>query len=264
MKIITWNINGLRAALEKGAWDWIKQQNAEVICLQEIKARPDQLTAEQHAIFDGYQAFWNPAQKPGYSGVLTLAQIPPVDVTYGLGVSEFDGEGRVICIRYPDFLLYNIYFPNGQRDLGRLTYKLDFYAHLLDICQQQRAAGEQIILCGDFNTAHREIDLRNPKENAQTSGFLPEERAWIDRYLEAGFIDIYRLRNPDRVQYTWWTYRLSARKRNVGWRLDYYLVSTTLVDLVEQVEINDTVMGSDHCPVTLIVYSRIPNREHDG
>jgi len=251
MKIITWNVNGLRAALSKGIMEWLLDQDPDVICLQEIKTRPDQLTGEQGDI-PGFRMFWNPADRPGYSGVASLYREGVLDVQLGMGEPRFDNEGRVICSRHPDFLLYNIYFPNGQRDQERLDYKLDFYSHLLDNCDTLHARDESIVLCGDFNTAHREIDLRNPKENVNNSGFLPEERVWIDRYLDHGFVDIYRLLYPDRVQYTWWTYRFAARQRNIGWRLDYFLISKSLVPRVKDVIIHDDVLGSDHCPVTLL------------
>lgn len=253
MRIITWNVNGLRAALKKGALEWLAAQDADVICLQEIKSRPDQLAQDALSLLDGYQAIWNPALRPGYSGVVTFTRQQPADTRLGLGQEEFDREGRLISTRYPSFWLYNIYFPNGQRDHGRLDYKLRFYAELLEQCQQMHASGERIILTGDFNTAHREIDLRNPKSNQNTSGFLLIEREWIDRYLDHGFVDAYRWLYPERVQYTWWTYITNARQRNVGWRLDYYLVSEPLMPDITDVVVNDDVLGSDHCPVTLLV-----------
>jgi len=252
MRIVTWNVNGLRAALGKGLADWIQAEAPDVLCLQEIKARPDQLTEEQRTV-PGYRIVWNPAERPGYSGVATLLKTEPLEVQIGMGEPRFDVEGRVICTRYPDFLLYNIYFPNGQRGRERVDYKLEFYACLLDICDGLHASGEVIVLTGDFNTAHREMDLRNPEENANNSGFLPEERAWIDRYLAHGFVDVYRHLYPERVQYTWWTYRFAARQRNIGWRLDYFLVSESLVAHVKDVIVHEDVTGSDHCPVTLLI-----------
>jgi exodeoxyribonuclease-3 len=253
MKIVTWNVNGVRAALNKGAGDWWNSQELDVLCLQEIKAMPEQLTAAQHGYFEGFEAIWNPATRKGYSGVATFSKVQPTEIQVGMGEERFDTEGRVIQTRFDDFVLFNIYFPNGQRDRGRLQYKLDFYAYLLDLCDQMHAAGDQIILTGDFNTAHQPIDLKNPKQNEKTSGFMPVERAWIDKYLEHGFVDIYRNLYPEREEYTWWTYRMNARARNVGWRLDYYLVSEALVDQVEDVTILNEIMGSDHCPVQLTV-----------
>jgi len=251
MKIVTWNVNGVRASLNKGAGDWWNSQDCDVLCLQEIKAMPEQLTDKQHAQFEGFQALWNPAARKGYSGVATFTKMEPLETQLGLGEERFDVEGRVVQTRFDDFVLFNIYFPNGQRDHGRLQYKLDFYAYLLEICDQMHAAGDQIILTGDFNTAHQPIDLKNPKQNVKTSGFMPEERAWIDKYLEQGFVDVYRNLYPDREEYSWWTYRVNARARNVGWRLDYYLVSESLVDRVKDVVILTEVMGSDHCPVLI-------------
>jgi exodeoxyribonuclease-3 len=251
MRIITWNVNGLRAAIKKGVLSWLWNQNADVICLQEIKVKPEQLATEDFLSLDAYYTYWNPAERPGYSGVATLSREKPLEVAMGLDRPEFDLEGRVICTRYPQFLLFNIYFPNGQRSHERVEYKLAFYARLLEICDQLHSAGERIVLCGDFNTAHQEIDLKNARQNANTSGFLPEERVWIDRYLESGFVDIFRRRYPGRVQYTWWTYIGKARERNTGWRLDYYLISEALVPTIEDTMIHDEVPGSDHCPVSL-------------
>jgi exodeoxyribonuclease III len=251
-KIITWNVNGIRAALGKGLKEWILTQAPDVMCLQEIKARPDQLTDEQMD-FPGYEIAWNPAERPGYSGVATMSRQQPEALAFGLGESRFDIEGRVIRSRYPDFFLYNIYFPNGQRGHDRVEYKLDFYARLLEICDELHAAGENIIITGDFNTAHMPIDLARPDENETTSGFLPEEREWVRHFLEHGFVDAYRVLYPERVQYTWWTYRMAARPRNIGWRIDYFLVSEALLPRVRDIVIHDDVMGSDHCPVTLVL-----------
>jgi len=251
MKIATWNVNGVRAALNKRVDNWWNSQDLDVLCLQEIKAMPEQLTEEQHDRFGDLQPYWNPAERKGYSGVATFTKKQPIEVQMALGDGRFDNEGRVIQTRFIDFVLFNIYFPNGQRDHGRLQYKLDFYAYLLEYCDQLHASGDQIILTGDFNTAHRPIDLKNPKQNENTSGFMPVERAWIDRFLEKGFVDIFRQRYPEREAYTWWTYRAGARARNIGWRLDYFLISESLVDRVEDVVIFNEIDGSDHCPVVL-------------
>jgi len=253
LRITTWNVNGLRAALRKGAADWWDAERPDVLCLQEIRSRPDQLTADQLTQLERVHAEWNPAQRAGYSGVATFSIPEPLASEKGLGDERFDIEGRVIQARSQDFTLFNIYFPNGGRDHSRVGYKLDFYAYLLALCDQMHKAGEQIIICGDFNTAHQEIDLRNHKQNQNTTGFLPEERAWIDKYLDHGFVDAYRQLYPDREQYTWWTYRSNARQRNVGWRLDYFLVSESLMARVEDVIVHDDVLGSDHCPVTLVI-----------
>jgi exodeoxyribonuclease III len=255
MRITTWNVNGLRAVLLKGMLESIRNLDSDVLCLQEIKARPDQLAEDSlQKITEVFpNIHWNPAQRPGYSGTATWARCAPLEVKFGLGLPEYDDEGRLIAARFPDFWLFNIYFPNGQRDLGRVPFKLNFYARLLDLCDQLHAQGQKIILCGDFNTAHNEIDLKHPRENSKATGFLPEERVWIDHYLNRGFVDIFRDRYPDRVEYTWWTFISNARAKNVGWRLDYFLVSTGLVDKIIDVEHHNQVMGSDHCPVTLVL-----------
>ncbi len=250
MKITTWNVNGIRAALGKGLKEWVLLENPDVLCLQEVKANSSQLTEDQ-ANFPGYKQVWNSAKKPGYSGVATFFTQHPEQVMLGLDVPEFDDEGRVICSRHPGFLLFNIYFPNGQRGQERLDFKINFYSRLLELCDTLHNNGESIIITGDFNTSHKDIDLRNPRENEKNSGFLPEERVWIDKYLEHGFVDIFRNLYPEKVQYTWWTYRLQARPRNIGWRLDYFLISEDLVKNVQEVKIHDDIMGSDHCPVTI-------------
>jgi exodeoxyribonuclease-3 len=253
MIITSWNVNGIRAAFKNKADLWWREYDPDVLCLQEIRARPDQLTKSQRNSFkDGYST-WNPAERPGYSGVATFTKSPPQKSETGLGIPRFDNEGRVIQTLFPEFRIFNLYVPNGGRDLSRVEYKLDFYQELLEICDQLHNKGEKIILCGDFNTAHQPIDLRNPEANQENTGFLPEERAWIDIYLEHGFQDIYRELYPDREQYTWWTYRLNARQRNIGWRLDYFLISEDLVEHVEDVIIHGDVFGSDHCPVSLLI-----------
>ncbi|MBC8509044.1 MAG: exodeoxyribonuclease III [Anaerolineales bacterium] len=253
MRITTWNVNGLRAALRKGAADWWDTYNPDVLCLQEIRARPDQITEEQRAPLERVHAEWNSAQKPGYSGVATFCQIEPLESRKGMGEERFDNEGRVVQTRFEEFTLFNIYFPNGSRDHSRVDYKLEFYAHLLDLVDSLHAAGEQIIICGDFNTSHQEIDLKNHRQNKKSTGFLPEERAWVDKYLEHGFGDAFRVLYPEREQYTWWSNWGNARQNNTGWRLDYFLVSESLMARVQDVIIHDDVLGSDHCPVTLIV-----------
>jgi exodeoxyribonuclease-3 len=255
MRLTTWNINGLRAAFGKGFFDSVNSLDTDVLCLQEIKTRPDQLVDNSiQAIQESFPfVTWNPAERPGYSGTATWARQEPLDVKIGLGIEEYDGEGRLIVSRFPDFWLFNLYFPNGQRDLGRVPFKLDFYARLLDVCDRLHADNQRLILCGDFNTAHREIDLRHPRQNAQATGFLPEERAWIDKYLEHGFIDAFRKLYPDRVEYTWWTYLANARKNNTGWRLDYFLLSEALFPEVVDVINHTDILGSDHCPVSLVL-----------
>ena len=251
MKIISWNVNGLRAVLSKGALGEVKKLAPDVLCLQEIKVKPEQLSEEQSSELEEYHSFWNSAQRPGYSGVATFSRELPDFNTSSLDEEQFDVEGRAVRMDFKGITLFNIYVPNGQRDQTRLAYKLDFYARLLDICDDLHNSGKRIIICGDINTAHQPIDLRNPKQNEKTSGFLPEERAWIDKYLEHEFVDIYREVHGERVQYTWWTYRFNARQRNIGWRLDYFLISKDLIDNVKEVIIYDEIEGSDHCPIGL-------------
>lgn len=250
MKITTWNVNGYRAVLKKGFKESVLHLDPDILCLQEVKAKPVQLTDEEIAI-PGYQSLWNSAERPGYSGVASYIKNSEIKHRIGLGFEEFDVEGRVIQLDLDAFVLFNIYFPNGQRGQERVDYKLRFYAELLNICDELHKQGRKVVITGDFNTAHNNIDLANPRENSTTSGFLPEERVWIDYYLEHGFVDAFRTLYPNKVQYSWWTYRFTARARGIGWRLDYYLVSQDLMSLVKDVVIQDQVMGSDHCPVTL-------------
>ena len=250
MRITTWNVNGIRAAFGKNAFDWVADFKPDILCLQEIKAKIDQVDVE---IFTnlGYQTILNSAERPGYSGTATIFSKTPDEIKMGLGVERFDNEGRVIQFSYPEFELFNIYFPNGGEENKRVTFKLDFYEQLLINCENLMAEGKEIIITGDFNTAHKEIDLKNPKANEKNTGFLPEERVWIDHFLNKGFIDVFRHLYPEKVVYTWWTYRFNARKNDVGWRLDYFLVTKGIRDKTVDVITHSDVMGSDHCPVTI-------------
>lgn len=252
MKITSFNVNGLRAILNKGLLTWLENDQPDILCLQEIKARPEQIAEDIRNLGYPY-AIWNPSQRPGYSGVATFLMDFVKESDKGMGISQFDNEGRVIWTQHDKYRLFNIYFPNGQRGQDRVDFKLKFYDGLLKHCDHLHENGGKIILTGDFNTAHNEIDLAHPRENSNTSGFLPEERIWIDHYLEHGFVDVYRYLYPDRVQYTWWSYITRARERNIGWRLDYFLVSKSLLDDVIDIIIHADVMGSDHCPVTLVI-----------
>ena len=250
MIITTWNINGIRAAIKNGIISWINSFQPDVLGFQEIKAKEEQFdTSLFHGL--GYESIWNPSQQPGYSGVGVLYKVRPETFETGFNNPMFDNEGRVIHLSYPEFEFFNIYFPNGGRGQERVQYKLDFYACLLNLCDEIHKKGKNIIITGDFNTAHNEIDLKNPKENSKISGFLPEERIWIDYFLQHGFEDAYRTLYPDRVQYTWWTYRFKARKRGIGWRLDYFLITSKLMSRVKDVIIHEDASGSDHCPVSL-------------
>jgi exodeoxyribonuclease-3 len=253
MRITTWNVAGLRALIKKDGWEWVKQYDPDVICLQEIKAMPEQITEEDHQLFAPYKALWNPAEKKGYSGTLMLVKDQTVPMKKGLGIDRFDHEGRTIQAEFGDFVLIALYVPNGGRDLSRVPFKLDFYTALLELCNTYHNAGKQVIICGDINTAHEEIDVDNPKTKHKITGFLPEERAWITTFLENGFVDVFRSFNPEKVQYTYWSYMQNQRGKNKGWRLDYFLVSEALVQKVKEVVIHQEVLGSDHCPVTLIL-----------
>jgi len=251
MKLFSWNVNGIRAVARKGFLDWLESESPDVLCVQEIKAKPEQLIQDLRQPA-GYYAYWNSAQRKGYSGVTTWSVAEPLSVEAGFGVDEFDVEGRVLMAEYPGFKLFNVYFPNGRRDLERLDYKLRFYTAFLDYCAVLHDRGERLIICGDFNTAHRAIDLARPKQNQKTSGFLPEEREWLDRYLAHGFVDTFRALHPDEAgRYTWWMYMRNARARNIGWRIDYFMVSEALMPAVTEATILSAVMGSDHCPIVL-------------
>ncbi len=250
MKLVSWNVNGIRAAARKGFLDHFHAENADVFCIQETKAREAQLDPELRQP-RGYSVAWNSAARPGYSGVATYSRREPAAVSLGIGDPRFDEEGRVIATDHGDFMLFNVYFPNGQRDHGRLRYKLRFYEAFLERCMELRRQGRSVIITGDFNTAHREIDLKNPKTNGQTSGFLPEEREWIDRYLAHGFVDTFRALCDEPGHYTWWTYRYNARARNIGWRIDYFMVSDDLAPRVQRSYMQPEVAGSDHCPIVL-------------
>lgn len=250
MEIVTFNVNGLRAILKKGFMEWFKDKSPDILCLQEIKSSKDQLKGEIVEV-EGYHAHWNSAQKPGYSGVVTLSKEEPLDVQFGMGIERFDTEGRLIRTKYPDFTLLNVYFPNGKMSDDRLKFKLDYYDTFLQFIEVLRKQGEELIITGDFNTAHKEIDLANPKENEKYSGFLPIEREWMDKFESCGYIDTFRYFHPEGEQYTWWTYRFKARERNIGWRIDYFFVSPGLIDKIEDSIILKDVYGSDHAPILL-------------
>ncbi len=247
--ITTWNVNGLRAAISHGLLDWIAGSGADVLCLQETKALPQDVPQLATAL-GSYRAYWQPARKKGYSGVVTLTRIEP-DAVAPLGIPAFDEEGRVLMADFGPVTLINAYFPNSQAARARLPYKLEFCQALLDACQRLRKAGRSVILCGDYNIAHTEIDLTNPRQNVENPGFLPEERAWMDRFLAAGYLDAFRMLHPEPERYTWWSYRFEARKKNIGWRIDTHCISPDLAPSVEDCVILPEVMGSDHCPVAL-------------
>jgi len=250
IRIYTWNVNGLRAAERKGFLDWLAATQPDILCLQETKADPEQLSAELLSP-PGYQTFWTSAERKGYSGVGLFTRPAPLHVEPGLGLPRFDREGRTIIADYGSFVLITSYVPNGSRDHSRVPFKMEYNQALLETCERLRAEGRSVIVCGDINTAHNEIDLARPKQNQHTTGFLPLERAWIDRFLELGYLDVFRELYPDRAAYSWWAYWGGARERNVGWRLDYFFISPDLMPRVQDSQIHADVEGSDHCPVSL-------------
>ena len=255
MRIFSWNVNGLRAVVKKGFFDWLESEAPDVVCLQEIKARTEDLD-ENILNPKGYHAFWNPAERKGYSGVAIFTKKKPVAVHLGLGIERFDCEGRVLRIEFKDFDLFSVYFPNGTSGEERLQYKMEFYDAFLDHCEELRGQGRELVITGDVNTAHKAIDLKNPKANQKNSGFLLEERAWVDNFIEHGYVDSFRAFNEDPDQYTWWSYRFNVRAKNVGWRIDYFFVTEGLMKKVKDSFITPEVMGSDHCPIGLDIKAK--------
>ena len=249
MKLISWNVNGLRACMGKGFLDFLKASDADIVCLQETKMQREQADF----IIDGYEEYWNSAEKKGYSGTAVFTKKPPLSVSYGIGIPEHDTEGRVITAEFPDFFLVNVYTPNSQQELARLPYRMqweDAFRDYLKTLDQKKP----LIVCGDMNVAHEEIDLKNPKTNRKNAGFTDEERQKMTELLSSGFIDTFRLLYPDMEGvYSWWSYRFHAREKNAGWRIDYFLVSDRLKDRVSDSRIDTDVFGSDHCPVELIL-----------
>ncbi len=252
MQIISWNVNGLRAVQRKGQFDRIMEENPDILCIQETKARPDQLDPEVLAPA-GYTSYFHfPTEKKGYSGVAIYTKEAPLKVINDLGIPNMDQEGRVIMTVYKDFTLLNVYFPNGGGAPERLEYKLAFYNHFLDFVEKLRKTNPRIIFCGDVNVAHREIDLARPKENITHVGFLPIERAWVDKIIKKGWIDVYRSFFPDKTEaYTYWDMKSYARERNVGWRIDYFFTTEEMLKKIKSIEIMDHILGSDHCPVRI-------------
>ena len=250
-KILSWNVNGLRAVHKKGALDAIFEVDADIICLQETKAHPEQLPEEVRSPV-GYHAYFDHSKlRKGYSGVAIFSKIKPDKVEYGVGIPKFDDEGRTLVAYYKDFVLLNIYFPNGGGSPERLAYKMEYYDEFLKFIDKLKKQGKNVIFCGDVNTAHNEIDLSRPKENSKYTGFLPMERKWIDKLISHGYVDTFRNFYPERIQYSWWDMKTFARDRNIGWRIDYFFVSKSLLSKVNKAEILDNIMGSDLCPVLL-------------
>ena len=245
--IASWNVNGIRAAEKKGLFEWFKSAQPDVLCLQETKAQPEQLS-EQCISQDGYKSHWSSAQKKGYAGVAVYTKKDPEEINR-FDIQEFDDEGRVLIIEYPELTIVNTYFPNSQRGGARLDYKLAFCEAIFERCSKMTKKKRNFVLCGDFNIAHKPIDLTHPKANEKTAGYLPEERSWMDSFVEAGFIDTFRMFNKEPNNYTWWSQRTNAREKNVGWRLDYHCIPPFFSDKVKKSVILSDAMGSDHCPV---------------
>ena len=250
MKVYSWNINGLRAIRKKGFLDWMKQEKPDIISLQETKIQAEQLPEDLKDI-PGYYSYFSFAEKKGYSGVALYSKEEPLSVQDGIGIKSFDREGRVLVSEFPEFTFLGVYFPNGKMSAERLQYKLDFYDEILDYCEGLRNKGKNLIVSGDYNTAHQEIDLKNPRANEKRSGFLPIERAWLDKFIACGYVDTFRKLYPEQVTYSWWDYRTRARGRNAGWRIDYHFVNQEFFSRVKDADILTDVLGSDHCPVVL-------------
>ena len=248
MKLISWNVNGLRACVGKGFEESFGQLDADFFCLQETKMQEGQLDLQ----VEGYTSYWNYAEKKGYSGTAVYTRHTPLSVSYGIGVDEHDHEGRVITLEMADFYLVTVYTPNSQDGLRRLDYRMAWEDAFLAYLQALDAK-KPVVVCGDMNVAHQEIDLKNPKTNRRNAGFTDEERAKFSHLLASGFTDTFRLLHPDEIKYSWWSYRFKAREKNAGWRIDYFLVSDRLTDRVRAAEIHNEIMGSDHCPVELVL-----------
>ena len=242
MKLISWNVNGLRACAGKGFGESFKALDADVVCLQETKMQAGQLDLE----FDGYESYWNYADKKGYSGTAIYTRIKPLSVSNDIGIDEHDHEGRVITMEFDDFYLVCVYVPNSQDELKRLTYRMkwedDFRSYVSGLAEKKG-----VVICGDLNVAHNEIDIKNPASNRHNAGFTDEERGKFNALLDAGFVDSWRMLNPDTVKYSWWSYRFKARERNAGWRIDYFIVSESMKDRISGAEIHNEIFGSDHC-----------------
>ncbi len=251
MKLISWNVNGLRAVINKGFKEFFKEIDADIFCIQETKMQEAQLDENILEIFEGYNAYWNSAEKKGYSGTAIFTKQKPLNVTYGIGKEEHDKEGRVITLEFEKFYIVNIYTPNSKRELERLDYRQlwedEIRAYLLKLKENK-----PVVMCGDLNVAHTEIDLKNPKTNRKNAGFTDEERAKMTELLNAGFVDTFRYKYPEvEGKYSWWSYMFHAREKNAGWRIDYFIVSENLKDKIEDAKILDDIYGSDHCPVEL-------------
>ena len=253
MRILSWNVNGVRAAAKKGLLEWLDREQPDILCIQESKAQPDQL-AKKLLNPKGYQGIWHSAERKGYSGTATFTKHEPLSVSV-MGREEFDVEGRTQVIEFPDFTLINAYYPNSRPERARLGYKLDFCDAMQDILNKLKKQGKNVVLCGDYNIAHTEIDLARPKENENNPGYYLEERKAMAAFLDQGYVDTFRHFHPDeKGHYSWWSYRARARERNVGWRIDYHCVNREFIDRVREARIRPEVMGSDHCPVEIDLF----------
>jgi exodeoxyribonuclease III len=250
MKLVSWNVNGIRSVVKKGFLDFLKKEDPDVLCLQETKIA-DLAREKEKFDFPGYEEFWNPAERSGYSGTAIFARNGLKAVL--LSPLDWDNEGRVQILELEKFYLVNVYFPNANHELSRLKFKIDFNDKLLAYLKKIEKK-KPIVICGDFNVAHKEIDLARPKQNEGNPGFTPEERAWMTKFLKAGFVDVYRQIYPDKIEYTWWSYRTFARDRNIGWRIDYFCASASLANSIKKAYILTDVYGSDHCPVGIEVF----------
>jgi exodeoxyribonuclease-3 len=247
MKLVSWNVNGLRACMGKGFLEYFIAKDADCFCIQETKLQQDQIVLQP----EGYHVFWNSAEKKGYSGTAVFTKRMPLNATFGLGIPEHDREGRVITLEFDAFYLVNVYTPNSQRELLRLGYRMTWEDAFADYLQALNT-NKPVLVCGDLNVAHKEIDIKNPKSNGENAGFTPQEREKMTALLARGFVDTFRFLHPDAVnRYSWWSYMMKARERNVGWRIDYFLISERMAGHIVSADIEDQVMGSDHCPVTL-------------
>jgi exodeoxyribonuclease-3 len=252
-RLLSWNVNGLRSVINKGFLDWLQKEKPDVLCIQETKINDiEKLDADVREPA-GYHVYWNYPERKGYAGVATFTKDEPADVRYDFGKSGLELEGRAIIAEYPGFILFNVYFPNGKASLERLKYKMAFYDVFLKYADSLKASGKKLVICGDVNTAHKEIDLARPKENAKVSGFLPEERAWMDKLVAHGYADTFRHYHKEPNQYSYWDIKTGARARNVGWRIDYFFVSENLLPAVTKTFIMPEVTGSDHCPVGIVL-----------
>ena len=258
IEILSWNVNGIRAVERKSALNWFYERKPDILCIQETKAHAEQLSPALRNIED-YNVYFSSAERKGYSGVAIYSKLEPQNISTGINIEKFDKEGRILIADYNSFVLFNIYFPNGKQSKERLQYKMNFYETFLNHVNKLKSEGRKIVICGDVNTAHQEIDLTHPKQNEKTSGFLPQERAWIDKLINHGFVDTFRMFNNEPGHYTWWDARTRARERNVGWRIDYFFISENLTGNVQSAFILPNIMGSDHCPlgITISILSTI-------